>query len=161
MIIIAAMSHRRLIGNDSELPWELPDEYRHFLSQITGQAIVMGRKSYEIFGPDLTAAEVLVLSRSLGRLDQATVVRSLAEAVEHARLRGRQLFCGGGAQVYRQALPLAKELRLSLITGEYRGDSYFPEVDWERWQLVSSTAHPEWEYRIYRRARPDDSGPAA
>ena len=64
MIIISAMTRDRVIGRRGGLPWSIPDEYEQFLAHVRGQAVIFGRKSYEIFGGDLPDAELFVVSRS-------------------------------------------------------------------------------------------------
>ena len=62
-IIIAALGENRVIGKGDGLPWSIPGEYRHFLDTVRGATMIMGRRSYSIFGPDLSTAHNLVLSR--------------------------------------------------------------------------------------------------
>ena len=64
MIIIGAMSTERVIGNGDGMPWDVPEEYAHFLRIVDGQTIIIGRRSYEIFGDGLTSAHTVVVSRS-------------------------------------------------------------------------------------------------
>ncbi|MEE3258297.1 MAG: dihydrofolate reductase [Candidatus Latescibacterota bacterium] len=64
MIIIPAMSKDRVIGSGDGMPWSVPEEYQQFLGFVEGQTVTMGRRSYEIFGPDLTSAHNIVVSRS-------------------------------------------------------------------------------------------------
>lgn len=63
MIIISAMSRDRVIGSGEGMPWNVPEEYQQFLSFVEDQTVIMGRRSYEIFGPDLTSAHTVVVSR--------------------------------------------------------------------------------------------------
>jgi dihydrofolate reductase len=39
------------------------------------------------------------------------------------------VFIGGGEAVYEQFLPRADRLELTLVEGEYEGDTYFPEYE--------------------------------
>ena len=101
----------------------------------------VGRRSWEIFGPDLTSAHNIVVSRSLTSAAGATVVDRVDLAVEVAREYGREVFCAGGAQLYAQTLPLADGMYLSYIKGEFEGDVFFPEFDEARWTVVEETPH--------------------
>ena len=56
MIIISAMGRNRVIGNGDGMPWHVPEEYQHFLDTTRDQTIIIGRRSFEIFGPTLTCA---------------------------------------------------------------------------------------------------------
>ena len=65
LILISAMTRDRVIGRDRALPWSIPEEYEHFLSHVRGNTVLMGRTSYEIFGPDLQDTRMIVVSRAL------------------------------------------------------------------------------------------------
>ncbi len=153
LILISAMSRTRVIGKGDGLPWQLPQEYAHFLAQVRGHPILLGRRSYEIFGPDLTESPLLVVSRSLQLPagDRARACPSLESALQQAATLGERVFVGGGAGIYAQTLPLASALYLSVVEGDYSGDTYFPEIDEQRWCITRRVAHPGFEFRVYQR----------
>ena len=45
--IIAAMDRNRLIGVDNGLPWRLSADLQNFKKLTSGNAIIMGRKTWE------------------------------------------------------------------------------------------------------------------
>ena len=151
MIIIGAMTVDRVIGRGDGMPWEVPEEYAHFLQLVDGQTIIIGRRSYEIFGPTLTKAHTVVVSRSARELPGAVVVASVEEALRTAASFGRTVFSAGGASVYAQTLPLADTMYLSYIKGHFDGDAYFPEFDEREWAVERREDHPRFEFVIYRR----------
>ena len=63
--------------------------------------------------------------------DSVLAARSLGEALEKARAApgGDEVFVGGGAQIYEQALPFADRLYLTLVDAEEEGDAYFPAYE--------------------------------
>ena len=61
---IAAMSLNRVIGNENQIPWHLPEDFKWFKQMTTGQIIVMGRRTFESIGKPLPNRETMVLSRS-------------------------------------------------------------------------------------------------
>jgi dihydrofolate reductase len=156
MILISAMTRDRVIGSADGLPWSIPDEYQHFLGLVRGQAVIFGRKSYEIFGPDLPDSELFVISRAAAALEGAHVCSSVEEAAERARQTGRRVFSAGGASIYRLTMPMADAMYLSIIKGDYSGDTRFPEFDEKDWLVTRRDDHPEFEFRVYER-RPDGS----
>jgi dihydrofolate reductase len=151
MIIIAAMAENRVIGSGDGLPWDVPEEYEQYRRFIADQTVIMGRRSFEIFGDDLTSRHAVVVSRSKKHIEGAVVCGSLEEAAEKAATFGRTVFINGGASIYEQALPLADEMYLSIIKGRYAGDAYFPEFDEIEWEIVERQDHDEFEFRHYRR----------
>jgi len=151
MILIAALGTDRVIGNGEGMPWNVPEEYEHFLSLIEGQTVLMGRRSWQIFGGGLTSAHNIVISRSTVALPDAKVAHSLGAGIELGRSYGKTLFCAGGAGVYAQAMPHADAMYLSFMKGEFSGDAYFPEIDDADWMIEKCVDHPRFEYVVYRR----------
>ena len=152
MIIISAMTRDRVIGRRGGLPWSIPDEYEQFLAHVRGQAVIFGRKSYEIFGGDLPDAELFVLSRSVD-LAGARVFHDVEQAVAAAHETGKTVFSAGGASIYRLTLPMADTMYLSILKEDYEGDTRFPEFDESDWTISRRDDHPAFEFRVYERHR--------
>ncbi|MFT5376839.1 MAG: dihydrofolate reductase [Candidatus Latescibacterota bacterium] len=151
MIIISAMSKDYVIGSGDGMPWSVPEEYEQFLRFVDGQAIIMGRRSFEIFGPDLKSSANIVVSRSTGAIEGALVCGSIDEAVEKATSLGKTVFSAGGATMYEQTLPLASDMYLSFIKGDFSGDTYFPAFDEADWDIIERRDHAAFEFVHYRR----------
>jgi len=147
------MTRDRVIGNANGLPWSIPDEYRQFLGHVRGQAVIFGRKSFEIFGRDLPDSELYVVSRSVAVMKGAHVCSTVEEAAAQAQQTGLRVFSAGGASIYRQTMPMADAMYLSIIKGDYSGDARFPEFDEQDWRVTLRDDHPEFEFRIYERRR--------
>jgi dihydrofolate reductase len=158
MIIVGAMSRNRVIGRGDGMPWHVPEEYEHFLTLIDGQTVIIGRRSYEIFGATLSSAHTIVVTRGWppepGRSDAALrVVGSVEEALRVAETFGRTVFSAGGATIYAQTIPLADAMYLSIIKGTYDGDAYFPVFSADEWVEERRDDHPRFEFVVYRRRR--------
>ena len=152
MIVIGAMATNHVIGSGDGMPWDVPEEYEHFLRLIEGHTIVIGRRSYDIFRKGLTSAHNVVVSRSAGGgTDGTVVVPSVEDALRVARLFGETIFSAGGASIYKQTIPLADTMYLSYIKGQYGGDAYFPEFDEQEWTVEKREDHPRFEFVVYRR----------
>lgn len=153
MIIISAMSEDRVIGAGEGMPWDVPEEYQQYLDFVRGQTIFMGRKSYEIFGDDLTTAHTVVLTSSTSLGEGVETAATFDDALGQARAHGKTVFCGGGATVYEQALPLADAMYLSFVKGDFEGDAYFPEFDPAAWRVVESRDHAQFRFVHYARKK--------
>jgi dihydrofolate reductase len=151
VIIIGAMSVDRVIGSGDGMPWDVPEEYAQFLRLIAGQTLIIGRRSYEIFGKGLTSAHTLVISRSGGSQAGALIVPSVDEAVRVAESFGNTVFSGGGASIYAQTIARADTMFLSYIKGHFTGDAYFPSFDEGDWNVERREDHPRFEFVVYRR----------
>ena len=157
IILVSAMSSDRVIGYQDGMPWSVPAEYQNYLEMIRGQTVIMGRKSLEIFGPDLTCDRTLVVTRSKNTdhlvrfAKQLEVSGSVKEAIDMASAGPGNTFVAGGASIYEQALPLADRMHLSTIHGNFNGDTYFPAFTSDDWLVTTDEPRQGYDYREYIR----------
>lgn len=151
IILISAMSFDRVIGTEDGMPWNVPEEYEQYLNFITGETVIMGRRSYEIFGNDLTSKNTFVISRNMRDGTGYRVFKNLDVALDRAKSMKEKIFVAGGASIYSQALPLANEMYLSIIKGNFKGIAYFPEYEKLEWEVVEHTIHTDFEFFRYTR----------
>jgi dihydrofolate reductase len=139
---LVAMAKNRVIGRDNTLPWRLSADLQRFKRLTMGHTLVMGRKTYESIGRPLPGRRMVVITRQPDfRPEGVQVVHSLEEALAAAPADEQELFIGGGAEIYRQAMPLTDRIYLTVIEREVEGDAYFPELDLGGWMLVEEEAH--------------------
>ena len=134
--LIAALARHNVIGLNNTLPWHLPEDLKHFREITTGKAVIMGRKTWDSLPPrfrPLPGRRNIVLSRDATLiLAGAEVVGSLAAALALLGADDEAIVIGG-AELYRQALPLAERLYLTRIDAEFDGDAFFPAIDPAAW----------------------------
>ena len=136
LALIAACARGGVIGVENRLPWHLPEDMKFFRETTRGKPVIMGRKTWEslpaAFRP-LPGRLNIVVSRNPGfEAPGASVVASLPEALAAAG-DAEIAFVIGGAELYRQALPLADRLVLTEIDQPYEGDAFFPDFDRSLW----------------------------
>lgn len=152
MTLIAAMTKDRVIGANNRMLWHIPEDFRHFKRTTLGHAIVMGRKTFEsIGGKPLPRRKNIVVSRSMPRTEGVDVCRTLEEALASAAACGKEIFICGGEDIYRQTLPLADRMILSIVDRECDGDAHFPEFDETGWIVTKKDVHPEFVVLYYER----------
>jgi dihydrofolate reductase len=156
LVLIAAMTPERVIGREDGLPWDLPEEYAHFLSCIRDQTVIMGRRSWAIFGDDLTSRLNVVVSRTADELAGAVVARSIDEALAVTAPTGGTVFSAGGATIYAATMPRADALWLSVIHNRFVGDTYFPRIDVDTWREVRREPHDGWDFVVWHRRASDE-----
>lgn len=128
--IIAAMSKNRVIGNENKLVWNIPEELKRFRELTSGHPIIMGRKTHQSIGRVLPNRVNIIISRDPDfKVEGALVVHSLQDAIEKAKNEpgSDEIFIIGGGQIYKQAIPLADRLYLTIVEGKYQGDTFFPD----------------------------------
>ncbi|WP_338115129.1 type 3 dihydrofolate reductase [Thiocapsa imhoffii] len=142
LCLVAAIAANRVIGLANRLPWHLPADLAHFKQLTLDRTIVMGRLTWASLPGPLPRRRHIVVSRDPAfRPRGATPASSLDEAIEVAGAVP-ELMIVGGAQLYREALPRAERLLLTLIHAEVAGDTFFPPWDPQDWQERQRTEHP-------------------
>ncbi len=133
---IVAMDENRLIGRDGGLPWRLPDDMTWFREHTVGKPCIMGRKTYDSlpdrFRPLPDRPNIVVTRDSAYAAPGATVVHSIRDALEAAADAPEIMIVGGG-EIFRELLPAADRLYLTLIETAESGDVYFPEIEPGEW----------------------------
>ncbi len=129
--LIVAMEQSGGIGKQGQIPWRLPDDLKLFKQITMGHHLVVGRVTYESIGRALPGRHMLVVTRQPDYpAPGCVVVHSLEEALAVARHAGEEeVFIGGGAQIYQQALPLALRLYLTRVHAKVASDAFFPFRD--------------------------------
>jgi dihydrofolate reductase len=139
--LIVARAANGVIGLGNTLPWQLPEDLRHFKATTLGHVLVMGRKTFESIGRPLPGRRTIVLTRDpawtspgcecAGSIDEAI---RLAGAVSH-------IFVAGGGEIYRAALDQADQAIITEIDLAPGGDAFFPPLDPATWLLQSRQMH--------------------
>ncbi len=137
--LIAAIASNQVIGWNNRLPWKLPADLKRFKSLTMGHHLLLGRKTFESIGRPLPGRTMVVITRRKNYTPSGVqVAHSLQEALQIAA-GDSEVFIAGGAQIYRQSLPLANRLHLTRIDCDFQGDAYFPRFEESQWRLVECT----------------------
>ena len=132
--LIYARSRNGVIGRDGQLPWHLPADLAHFKQTTLGQAVVMGRKTWdslpERFRPLPGRTNIVITRQTDWHAPGALVAHSLEQAMSLCPAPG-PLWVIGGAEIYAQALPLASTVVVTEIDVEVQGDAHAPKLGTE------------------------------
>lgn len=139
--LVVAMDESRLIGVDGGLPWKLSNDLKHFKRLTVGKIVLMGRKTWDSLGRPLPDRENWVLTRDASFKSQgACVFGTLDDTL--AAAGDRELMVIGGAELYREVLPIANRIHLTRVHAKLTGDTWFPELDAAAWQETAREDHP-------------------
>lgn len=132
--LIVAMAENRVIGVDNRMPWHLSADLQRFRRITLGKPILMGRRTHQSIGRPLPGRQNIVLTSDSGFVAAGCEVVHSLEAALGAANGADELMVIGGASLYRELLPRADRLYLTLIHHVFDGDTFFPEVDWSEWR---------------------------
>jgi dihydrofolate reductase len=140
--LVVAVSENDVIGRANQLPWRLPADLQRFKALTLGRNVLMGRKTFESIGKALPGRANFVLTRSAGFVAEGcTVVATLEEARRASRGAPSVMVIGGG-EIYRQCLPLAKRIHLTIVhTRIEGGDAHFDGWHGEQWRESGRERH--------------------
>ncbi len=140
IILIYAEGTNGAFGYKQGLPWKVPEDLKHFSQTTTSHAVLMGRQTWDGLPSNvkpLPGRLNLVLTSHSGSLRNCQPVKSIYEAIEHARDLGHhKLFIIGGPAVLRQAQHVATRIIRTTIPYSGPFDVRAPELDFHDWKLV-------------------------
>jgi dihydrofolate reductase len=158
--LIVATNQGHVIGREGDLPWHISADLKRFKSLTMGHHLIMGRKTFDSIGRCLPGRTTIILSRDATYQVEGAIVVDSLEAALQAADGDDEAFIVGGGEIYRLTLPQVDRLHLTLVDApEVEGDTHFPEVDWQAWQLVEQTdvqddgqSQYPYSFRVYDRA---------
>jgi dihydrofolate reductase len=150
--ILVAYDHKNGIGADNDLLWQrdMPADLRRFKELTTGNAVIMGWKTYESIGRPLPNRQNIVMSRSArDTAEGVEIVGSLEEAYAAVE-PGRETFVIGGGQVYAQALDSADRVLATEVDAVFdEATVFFPVLDMTIWKEAAREHHDADERNKY------------
>ena len=136
------MARNRVIGINNQLPWKLPADMKWFRQHTLGKTIIMGRKTFESFGgkslPD--RKNIIITQDKDYQTEHAVVCHSIEEALESSGDVEEAMIIGG-MSLYKQTLPNADKLYMTVVDADPEGDAWFPEFDQTEWIELENHDH--------------------
>ncbi|WP_413290112.1 dihydrofolate reductase [Bdellovibrio sp. HCB337] len=143
---VTAMSQNRVIGTQNKLPWNIPEDLKFFRDTTKGHIMIMGRKTFDSIGAKpLPQRFHIVITRQDLQSTHPLVkyVKTLDEAIEAAKPLtaqwGEEVFIVGGGEIYKQSMPVTDKIYLTVIYKDFEGDTYYPEVPMDKFELVAQS----------------------
>jgi len=151
LALVVAIARNRAIGIDGKLPWHIPEDLKRFKRLTTGHAVIMGRRTYESIGRPLpNRRNIVVTARSLPAVETYPTLSQALVALSGVE----RVFVIGGGRLYKEALPKADELYLTLVEREVDADTFFPpyeQVLEDSFVMTSRSDHDGFSFVDYVR----------
>ncbi|WP_207532824.1 dihydrofolate reductase [Desertivirga arenae] len=129
------------IGKENKLLVHFPADLKRFKKITSGHTVIMGRKTYESMGKALPNRRNIVISRQPGyALTDSETTHSLEAGIGLAEGE-EEVFIIGGAEIFRQALPVLNKVYLTHIDKTFDADTFFPELDKNQWHEEDREDH--------------------
>jgi dihydrofolate reductase len=145
---VLAFDRNKVIGKGGRLPWRLPDDMKRVRALTVGKPLIMGRRTYDSIGRPLPDRISIVLTRDPSfHPDGVKVARTTDEALALAG-DAPEVIVFGGADVYKQFLPMTDRIYLTQVDAEVEGDTYF-DFGGTDWRVLSNERHETDERHPY------------
>lgn len=146
LTIIAAASENNALGKDNQLVWHLPEDFKRFKSLTSGHYIIMGRKTFESFPKPLPNRTHVIITRQKDyQVPEGCIVVSDLQDAINACPKNEEVFVIGGGQIYKQAIDLVDKIDLTRVHTSVDADTFFPEIDTNKWELIFEEFHSKDE----------------
>lgn len=142
--LIAAISSNNVIGLKNKLPFDYPEDLKHFKEMTLNKTIIMGRKTFEGIGRKLPKRRNIVISRTKINIEGIETFDSIdnaimactkpIELVAPSNDPNEDVWLIGGAKIYEEGLKIVDEIYITL-TPDYITDPdqnnivYFPYIN--------------------------------
>ena len=154
--LIVAVAQNNCIGISNQLPWNIPEDLKHFKNLTMGKTVLMGQKTFDsilgYIGKPLPGRKTVVITSNLNYIppnQEVRVFHSLDEAFE--KLKNEDVFVCGGASIYKQTLDRVDILYITEVKKIVEGDVFFPEINKNIWREVEREKHEEFDFVIYKK----------
>ena len=140
--IIVAVAQNNIIGGDNKLLWHIPEDLKRFKEITINHPILMGRKTFESLPKILPGRDHIVLTKDKNYKvdsDRVTVINDFQELLNKYTNSKEELFVIGGGEIYNLTYPYCNKIYLTKVKNKFKGDTYFPEIDYHNWQITYSS----------------------
>lgn len=150
LTLIAATSTNNALGKDNQLVWHLPLDFKRFKTLTSEHYIIMGRKTFESFPKPLPNRTHVIITRNKNyeAPEGCIVVSSLEKAIDVCP-KNEEVFIIGGGEIYKQSINIADKVELTKVHTEVAADTFFPEIDPEKWEVVFEEHHEKDEKHAF------------
>lgn len=153
--IIVAFDQEKVIGYQGWMPWNLPEDLKHFKEVTDGHKLLMGSTTFKGLKKPLPNRTTYVLSsKKIEESDKVVWVENLDSFIKKYQDSDEVVFVCGGASVYKQLLPHTKEMIISEVFGKHKSDTYFPDFDKEDFKVDLIKEYDK--FNVYHYIRKED-----
>ena len=140
--LIVAIAENNVIGKDNKLIWHISEDLKRFKSITSGNTMLMGRKTFESLPGILPNRKHIIVTRDdkyTVDSDKVSIINDLNSFIKIHEKSDEEIFVIGGAEIYKQVLPHCNKLYLTKVHKSFEGDTYFPEIDYSKYEIEYSS----------------------
>ena len=149
--LIVAIAENNAIGIAGDLLCHLPNDLKHFKEITSGATVVMGKNTFfSLPRRPLPNRRNIVLTTDTEFAYENTEVAHSIEQLYTLLNDEEEVFIIGGGKVYEQFINAVDKLYVTHIHHTWKdADTFFPEIDPNTWQCVSTQRNEADEKNPY------------
>lgn len=138
--IIVAIAQNNAIGKNNDLLWHLSEDLKRFKKITLDHTVVMGLNTFYSLPvrPFPKRRNIVIVDDKNVKIEGCEMAYSIQDAVDLCNENEESFICGGGS-IYRQFLPLANRLYLTVVHQDFDADTFFPEINYSEWNLIEES----------------------
>jgi dihydrofolate reductase len=142
--LVVAAAENNAIGKNNQLLWNLPNDMKFFKNTTWGMPIIMGRKTFESMGKALKGRINIVITRQPDwNTEDVLVAKDIDDAILKAKETNcKEVYIIGGGEIFEQSFKKANKIYLTRVHTDLEGDTFFPALDENEWELLTSEDFP-------------------
>ena len=156
--MIWAMDKNNLIGDGNRIPWHIKEDLIYYKNKTKGQVVLMGDATYFSLKSYYKTKPLPYGKCYIATIDKNLKIENPLEDIEiiydldsFLKNFSGDLWVCGGATIYKLALPYANRLYISFIKGDFKGDKYFPTIDYEKYNKIWENETNSVIYTVFER----------
>lgn len=156
--MIWAMDKNNLIGDGNRIPWHIKEDLIYYKNKTKGQVVLMGDATYFSLKSYYKTKPLPYGKCYIATIDKNLKIENPLEDIEiiydldsFLKNFSGDLWVCGGATIYKLALPYANRLYISFIKGDFKGDKYFPTIDYEKYNKIWENETDSVIYTVFER----------
>lgn len=156
--MIWAMDKNNLIGDGNRIPWHIKEDLIYYKNKTKGQVVLMGDATYFSLKSYYKTKPLPYGKCYIATIDKNLKIENPLEDIEiiydldsFLKNFDGDLWVCGGATIYKLALPYANRLYISFIKGDFKGDKYFPKIDYEKYDKIWENETDSVIYTVFER----------
>ena len=156
--MIWAMDMNNLIGDGNRIPWHVKEDLVYYKNKTKGQTVLMGDATYFSLKSYYKTKPLPYGKCYIATIDKNLKIENPLEDIEiiydldsFLKSYDGDLWVCGGATIYKLALPYANRLYISFIKGDFKGDKYFPTIDYDKYNKIWENETDSVIYTVFER----------
>lgn len=135
LIIIAAVSVDGVIGIDDNIPWRIPEDFKHFRDTTMGNMLLVGATTFKTLPPKAHEGRQFIILNNGERFKDLKTIQYyqfsrldlVLDLIRHENVSLDKVFVIGGASIYDQLIDHCDDVIITWVNKTYpEGNKKFP-----------------------------------